>query len=383
MFYDRLFLSLRCSLEIIVMKRIFFLAAALLALVSCKKQDTFSQSFQAPIGDIRALYIQLGHNMWCDWPTQVMGGDLEEAVKLLPERKRPHLDLSTMTVDSLWRKVTDCAALNGINMLVVDLGEGLQYPSHPELSVEGSWSVEKMREEIARLNAMGMEVIPKLNFSCTHNGWMKDFRHMVSSEPYYRMCSDVIADAMEIFGNPRFFHIGFDEETLGHQSLFTYQLLRSGESWWRDFLFIIGEVESHGARPWVWSDYGWNHPDYFERCPKSVVQQNWYYDEAYGGFDPETNKTPDHDRLITFWKLDEAGFDQVPCGTNWVGYKRRELGVGADDVIGKLVSTCRKVISKEHLYGFMMAPWSACNPEGTDFQLHGIELFREALESDR
>ena len=119
-----------------------------------------------------------------------------------------------------------------------------------------------------------------------------------------------------------------------------------------------------------------------ERCPTSVIQQNWYYDEAYGGFDPETNKTRDYERLIAFWDLDKAGFDQVPCGTNWVGFKRRELNIDADDVIGRLVRTCRKVISKEHLYGFMMAPWSACTEEGTDFQLHGIDLFKEALASE-
>lgn len=359
----------------------FFLAALImLALGSCKNKDSFSQSFQAPIGDIRALYIRLGNNMWCDWPTQVMGSDLEKAVTLLPERKRPNIKL--ITVDSLWRKVTDHAAESGINMLVVDLGEGLRYPSHPELAVEGSWSVEKMRAEISRLNALGIEVIPKLNFSTTHNGWMKDYRHMVSSAPYYQMCSDVIADAMEIFGHPRFFHIGYDEEEIGHQNTFSYRMQRVDESWWLDFLYIIGEVEKNGARPWVWSDYGWHHPEYYERCPKSVIQQNWYYDEAYGGFDPEMNKTQDYERLIAFWDLDKAGFDQVPCGTNWVGFKRKELNIDADDVIGKLVRTCRKVISKEHLYGFMMAPWSACTEEGTDFQLHAIDLFKEALVSE-
>ena len=236
-----------------------------------------------------------------------------------------------------------------------------------------------MRAEIRRLNALGVEVIPKLNFSNTHNGWMKDYRHMVSSAPYYRMCSEVIADVMEIFGQPRFFHIGFDEETASFQRNFSYQMLRVGESWWRDFLYIISEVESHGARAWVWSDYGWHHPDYYERCPKTVIQQNWYYDEQNGGFDPETNTTPDRDRLVAYWALEAAGFDQIPCGTNWVGSGRRRLGIGADDVIGRLVSTCRQVISEEHLYGFMMAPWYSCTTDGVDAQIKGIDLFKEAL----
>ena len=356
-------------------------AACILTIASsCSKDESFKQTAQAPIGDIRALYIRLGNDMWCDWPSKAMGDNIEEAIKLLPQKKYPSLKL--YTVDSLWRKVTDHAAECGINMLVVDLGEGLEYPSHPELATEGTWSVEKMRAEIKRLNALGIEVIPKLNFSTTHNGWMKDYRHMVSSEPYYKMCSEVIADVVDIFGHPRFFHIGCDEENIGHQSQFSYQVMRIGESWWADFLWTIAQVESHGARAWVWSDYGWSHPEYFTRCPKSVIQQNWYYDECHAGFDPETNNTRDHERLIEYWTLEEAGFDQVPCGTNWVGHVRRQEKVDADDVIGKLVKTCRGVISKEHLYGFMMAPWSPCTIEGTDFQLRGIDLFKEALEQE-
>lgn len=347
---------------------------------SCTEQKPFTQTVKAPVGDIRALLIHLGYNMWCDWPTEAMGEDLEETVKYFSteNKKRPNLHL--ITVDSVWRKVTDYAAENGINMLVVDLGEGLQYLSHPELAVEGSWSPEKMQEEIRRLNALGMEVVPKLNFSTTHNGWMKDYRHMVSSAPYNKMCSEVIADVVEIFGHPRFFHIGYDEEEPRHQAYFTYQLLRTGEVWMKDFLYIVSEIEKHGARAWAWSDYAWRHPEYIERCPKSVIQQNWYYDAQYGGFDPATNKTVDYERLITFWNLEEAGFDQVPCGTNWVGKGRKELGVGGDDIMGKLVTTCRDVISEDHLYGFMIAPWMPCTAESADTQLRAIEILRDALK---
>ena len=38
-------------------------------------------------------------------------------------------------------------------------------------------------------------------------------------------------------------------------------------------------------------------------CPKSVLLSNWYYDESHGGFDPKTNKTADHKRLLQFWQL--------------------------------------------------------------------------------
>jgi hypothetical protein len=43
------------------------------------------------------------------------------------------------------------------------------YPSHPELAVKGSWSPEKMKSELARLRALGLEPIPKRNFSASHD----------------------------------------------------------------------------------------------------------------------------------------------------------------------------------------------------------------------
>ena len=151
--------------------------------------------------------------------------------------------------------------------------------------------------------------------------------------------------------------------------------------WKHDFLHLVNNIESLGSRAWAWSDYGWDHPDFTEWCPKSVLLSNWYYDERNGGFDPENNKdTEDKKRLSQYAQLEAAGFDQVPCGTNWVGWKRKKLNVGADDVIGSLVKFGRKTISSEHLKGFMMAPWKPCsNAEDLAFIKRGIDLFAAAL----
>ena len=132
----------------------------------------------------------------------------------------------------------------------------------------------------------------------------------------------------------------------------------------------------------MWSDYGWDHPDYFTRCPKSVVQSNWYYDECLGGFDLAKDKTPHRKRLKEFWDLEKAGFDQIPCGTNWAGEGRRNLKIGADDVMGKLVKTCREVIAPERLLGFLMAPWE-CLRDDNAFEINrrGIDIFAEALSA--
>jgi len=361
-----------------VSRRTFLGGAAAMAAAGCATKTPLAR-YVAP-GEIKALLLHLGHNMWCDWfPADL---DMKAITADYDQSRVP--DAVLRSKDELWRKATDHAAAKGLNMLVVDLGEGLIYPSHPELSIQGSWTPERMRAEIARLNALGIEVIPKLNFSTTHNGWLKQYRRMLSTPTYYKVCEDIIADVAEIFDTPRFFHIGFDEETAHHQDnskRCLYISVRKGEFWWYDFLHIVRTVEKNSMRAWTWSDYGWDHPDYYTRCPKSVLMSNWYYDESYGGFELAENKTQCKKRLQGFYDLDKAGFEQVPCGTNWSGWKRRQLKIGADDVIGKLVKVCRRDLSKNLLKGFMMAPWASCDTqEHLDFNLKGIDLFAEALK---
>ena len=306
-------------------RRTFISLAGAAALAPAARAETKPE-------EIRSVLLHLGHNMWCDWiPPDI---DAAALAKQFEGGQSPIPDTVLRCKDALWRETTDYIASNGMNMVVIDLGEGLVYPSHPELAIEGSWSPDKLRAEIKRLNALGLEAIPKLNFSTTHNGWLKHYRRLLSTETYYKVCEDVIRDVAQIFGTPRLFHIGYDEETARHQGgskRCLYVQVRKGEFWWHDFLHIVRTVEANGMRPWCWS---------------------------------------------------KAGFDQTPCGTNWVGWKRKKEGVGADDVIGKLVKMGRQVIAPERLKGFMMAPWASCDtPENVAFIRRGVDLFAEALKA--
>jgi len=361
-----------------VSRRTFLGGAAAMAAAGCATKTPLAR-YVAP-GEIKALLLHLGHNMWCDYLPDDMG---QELLRTPSGKGIP--DVVLRSQDALWDKAVDRMVEKGLNMLVIDLGEGLVYPSHPELAIKGSWTPERMRAEIAKLNARGLEVIPKLNFSTTHNGWMKHYHRMVSTAPYYRMCEDVIRDVAEIFDTPRFLHIGCDEEYAQHQAsdgYHRYITVRLKELWMHDFLHLVKTCEQNGMRAWAWADYGWEHPEFYTQCPKSVLMSNWYYDESYGGFELAENKTKCKMRLQGFYDLDKAGFEQVPCGTNWSGWKRRQLKIGADDVIGKLVKVCRRDISKPLLKGFMMAPWASCDTqEHLDFNLKGIDLFAEALKA--
>lgn len=331
--------------------------------------------------EIKAVLLHLGMNMWCDYLPE----DMDNAILASKTSGRGVPDTVLRNKDDLWRKATDRMAEKGLNMLVIDLGEGLVYPSHPELAIEGSWSPDKLKGEIARLKKLGIEAIPKMNFSTTHNGWLKHYHRMVSTAPYYRVCEDLIRDVGEIFSTPRFLHIGCDEEYAQHMMNDGYHrsiTVRLGELWEHDFLHLVKTCEKNGMRAWAWSDYSWNHPDFLRRCPKSVLMSNWYYDERLGGFEISDYKAKEHrERLQNFYDLEKAGFEQVPCATNWSGSARRAKKCGADDVIGKTVRLCRRDIPAARLKGFMMAPWKSCDtPENLAFNLKGIDLFADALE---
>lgn len=293
---------------------------------------------------IWANLLHLGRNMW---------GDTNRAYT--PPAKKFDCDIS------LWNELTKKMADSGLNMIVIDLGEAVLYQSHPELAVDGAWTVKQLRQELQRLRGIGLEPIPKLNFSACHDFWLGEYARMLSTKKYYDVCRDLIQEVCEIFDKPRFFHLGYDEENYGNQKTYDYVVIRQGELWWNDFLFFVKTVEKEQVRPWIWSDYYWHHPEEFmKRMPKSVLQSNWYYGDKFG---------LDIPRVKAYVDFEKAGFDQIPTGSNW-----------SNDVNFKMtVDFCRKNISKEHLLGFLQTPWHFTFPKDRDYHLRAIEQVKSAV----
>jgi len=283
-----------------------------------------------------------------------MWGDTERAYTPPTDKFSCHVPL--------WNELTEEMVRSGLNLIVIDLGEAVRYESHPELAIEGAWSVEQLREELARLRGLGLEPIPKLNFSTCHDYWLGDYARMVSTPKYYEVCADLIKEVSAIFDKPRFFHLGYDEENYGVQSTYDYVVIRQGELWWHDFLFFVSNVEKAGVRPWIWSDYYWHHPEEFlNRMPKSVVQSNWYYGEK---FDTDEVKA-----VPAYHDLDQAGFDQIPCGSNW----------SCDTNFKGTVDFCREQIAPERLLGFLMAPWRFTVEEDRESLFKSIQQVKEVI----
>ena len=309
-------------------------------------------------GDIRAVYLSIGTGMWWSEYCEYKG------------RMIVH--------EPTWRRLTASIAEKGLNMLVIDIGEAVMWPSHPEISCPGAWSVEKLRAELSRLRSMGIEPIPKLNFSTTHNFWLGEYRWMCSTRKYFEVCDDLVRDITDMFDRPRFLHIGFDEEKALAQGGCDLAIARGHDRWYHDLCEHVRSCEAHGARAWMWSDRGWHDKDFVKRCPKSVLQSNWYYDEDLQGFDPAQANEEFASRLNLLASLDKAGFDQVPCGSNWKSAIQRGSKIKSNRSMLELMRLCRDTIDPSRLKGFLMAPWSTLNEAGEKELQEGIDIFAEA-----
>jgi len=265
--------------------------------------------------------------------------------------------------ESLWNDALVKMANSGINMVLINLDDSVQWDSHPEIAVRNAWTTSRLRNELDKIRKLGIEPIPMLNFSATHDAWLKTYSRMVSTKEYYKVCSDLIAEATYLFNKPRFFHLGMDEETAAHQQRSDYVVVRQNDLWWGDFYFLIGEVEKAGARPWVWSDYVWHHPEmFYKKMPKSVVQSNWYYGEA---FNPKLLDEFTQKRVNTYIDLAARGYDQIPTGSNDQNNPKS---------IGNTVEFARKNFNDSKLLGFLQTFWKPTIEQYRNLIIEGIEL---------
>ena len=75
---------------------------------------------------IYANLLHLSYNMWCDWDNPAVKGPYYAA--------KPYLRFD----DNVWNDLLAAMVKAKMNMVVIDLGDGVKYQSHPEIAVEGA-----------------------------------------------------------------------------------------------------------------------------------------------------------------------------------------------------------------------------------------------------
>lgn len=274
---------------------------------------------------------------------------------------------------AVWDEVIKNLGIFQFNTVIIDLGDAVQYESHPEIAAPDAWSKDFLKRKLNEIRALGIEPIPKLNFSACHDYWMKEYHRMVSTPVYYQVCTDLIKEVCELFDSPRYFHLGYDEEIYHYQRYCDIAIVRNKTMWVHDLHFLADECAKNGARPIMWGGMAKYHRDAFEKeITRDIVITTGFYGryvnphEVPKSSDPEAFYGPD---LYVFYN--EQGFDQMPCGSTW-SYKANQeqmLGFGKDR------------LNPEHLKGYLTAPWLHTKPRERYGLLHDAEKFYHARKA--
>ena len=285
----------------------------------------------------KGYFISLGGNGGRDqWsPLEQRGPDICQGTDLY--KKTPYIDRV------LLYEIIDEIAKMGIDLVVVDVLDAMQYDSHPEISLQNAFTHEEIRKLLSYMRERGIEPIPKLNFAAAHDTWLKEYSWMKGTAKYYEVVKDLIDEVCCVFDHPSLFHFGMDEEDLPtHKKGMT--IIRCNDLWFHDLYFYMNCAEKNGARAWIWGDYYWAHPDEFiKKMPKECLISNWgymRYDEGH----PRVKMQYD-----AYMALAKHGYDQIPCSSTWC----------CSQNVAQLAHFFQKHgLIDEHFMGIIATPWT-------------------------
>ena len=300
--------------------------------------------------------------------------------------------------DELWESVLEQCKDAGVNTIVLDVANGIEYGSHPEIATKGAWSRKRVRSEIKRCKELGIALIPKLNFATPHCIWLGEYSKMISTKEYYHVVNDLIKEVYELFEHPKYIHLGMDEEDAKHVASHELAIFRQGSLYWHDLRYMIDCVQDTGAIPWIWSCALFDHPEEYKEHigADEVVLSPWYYNAfrkehwtpiesraeyvAYyneGDYASMGIKYVEEDPfLVNFRKvalpLMKEGYSYIPCASV---YNRCDYNTS------DLVEYFKDNAPDEQIVGYITAPW--CHQttwEMKQFLDESFKFLKEAKE---
>ena len=228
-------------------------------------------------------------------------------------------------------EIVDAMAETGLNLLVIDCADGVQYSSHPELARRYSVPMDYLERLVKRAQAQGIEVVPKLNFSQSgthhHNDWFRPYNDLFDNDEYWRIAFELIDELVQTCHPRRFFHVGMDEDHDRAYSQYIAAILR-----------LHSGLEERGLRTIIWNDSSHGGPALVhaekslaaeKKIPHDVVQVVWDYERVQ----------PDIVR-----RLVQKGFEV------WA----------APGQAAELVSQWRQAILRYGGQGLLMTAWIPC-----------------------
>jgi hypothetical protein len=114
------------------------------------------------------------------------------------------------------RAIIATMAAAGLNLLVIDCADGVEYGSHPELGRPYTQPMSVLCELVTLARDHGIETVPLLNFAQSGyyhgNDWFRPHNAHLDSKEYWTPAFEVMDELIDVVRPRRFFHIGMDED---------------------------------------------------------------------------------------------------------------------------------------------------------------------------
>lgn len=232
-------------------------------------------------------------------------------------------------VETAIRIIEEMAA-NDMNMVIVDIEDGVTYESAPILERHYSAPMDDLVKLANAARENGIEFVPKLNFSksstTVHDHWLAPYigpDYPGVRDEYFELGFKVIDEILEKCGPINYFHIGMDED---HD--------RSVRQFVRDIKLLHDYLTKKGVRTVIWNDRLYLNRDvkaevFAEKfmaatpqLPTDIVHLLWDYDITHEGVIKDLK-----DQGIDVWVAPGTNETNVK---NWVEIAKNE---GADGMI--------------------------------------------------
>jgi len=182
-------------------------------------------------------------------------------------------------------EIIDEIAKVGLNLLVIDVKDGVMYKTHPELKRHYSHDIGILKTLSSRAAEHGIETTVKLNFSQSsinqHNHWFRPHNYQEFDKPeYFERAFQIIDELIEVVLPKRFFHIGMDED---HD--------RSHKQYVNAIKILYNGLKERNLRTIIWNDSCCDYPMGLvhqeksmmaeDFLPKDIIQVMWDYRNKY------------------------------------------------------------------------------------------------------
>lgn len=195
--------------------------------------------------------------------------------------------------EEIGRKVIERLAELKMNTIILVLGNTIKWKSHPEISLNDAWSIERFKKFIDFIKKHKLKIIPEFNLSTMHDTWLGKYGFEIDSPRYRKTIEDLISETLDLIGPPvDFFHLGWDEEDTAHYEMRKPEplIVRPPVGRWKSYSRFLNFLDSKNLDGIVWSDilcerdsdfrWEWNlldeHQELLEIMQKHSVFMDWW-----------------------------------------------------------------------------------------------------------